>query len=57
MAEAAKQERHARNEASLERMKELQTYNKEFVLNRQKNRCKLLEHLSVGEIILCMNLN
>ncbi|XP_028177380.1 uncharacterized protein LOC114365106, partial [Ostrinia furnacalis] len=47
MAEAAKKERHARIEAALERMRELQHYNEQFVLGRQKKRCQLLEKLFV----------
>ncbi|XP_028028057.1 uncharacterized protein LOC114241421 [Bombyx mandarina] len=43
--EAAKMNREARYEAAVERMKELQTYNEEYVLERQKNRCGLLEGL------------
>ncbi|KAM3955742.1 uncharacterized protein ACR2FA_010327 [Aphomia sociella] len=47
MAEAAKKDRHARIEAALERMKELQNYNETFVLARQKRRCYLLDKLSI----------
>ncbi|KAL0892706.1 hypothetical protein ABMA27_014424 [Loxostege sticticalis] len=47
MAEAAKNSRHARIQAALERMRELQLYNEQFVLGRQKRRCQLLEKLFV----------
>ncbi|XP_052759356.1 androglobin-like [Galleria mellonella] len=45
--ETAKKDRHARIEAALGRMKELQTYNELYVLGRQKKRCQLLEKLFV----------
>ncbi|XP_059059121.1 androglobin-like [Achroia grisella] len=47
MCEAAKKDRHARIEAALDRMKELQMYNELYVLGRQKRRCHLLEKLFV----------
>ncbi|CAB3223610.1 unnamed protein product [Arctia plantaginis] len=46
-AEAAKQARQARIEAALHRMCELQEYNEVHVLGRQKERCQLLDNLSV----------
>ncbi|XP_075973173.1 uncharacterized protein LOC142974618 isoform X2 [Anticarsia gemmatalis] len=47
MAEAAKQDRHARIDAALERMRELQEYNEIYVLGRQRERCILLDKLFV----------
>nr|XP_049699954.1 uncharacterized protein LOC110378241 [Helicoverpa armigera] len=47
MAEAAKKDRHARMEAAKERMRELQLFNEEHVLGRQKYRCQVLEKLFV----------
>ncbi|CAH0701454.1 unnamed protein product [Spodoptera exigua] len=47
MAKAAAKERQARIEAAKERMKELQLYNEEHVLGRQKDRCFALEKLFV----------
>ncbi|KAH9628654.1 hypothetical protein HF086_007859 [Spodoptera exigua] len=49
MAKAAAKERQARIEAAKERMKELQLYNEEHVLGRQKDRCFALEKLFVGD--------
>ncbi|CAH0751102.1 unnamed protein product [Diatraea saccharalis] len=46
-AEAAKQNRQARIEAALNRMRELQVYNESFVLGKQKMRCQLLEKLFI----------
>ncbi|XP_060802904.1 uncharacterized protein LOC106141840 [Amyelois transitella] len=47
MAEAAKQDRHARLDVALERMRELQLYNELRMLGRQRQRARLLETLFV----------
>ncbi|KAJ8730367.1 hypothetical protein PYW07_017405 [Mythimna separata] len=47
MAEAARKDRHARIAASNDRMRELQVFNEEHVIGRQRNRCKRLEKLFV----------
>lgn len=54
-AEAAKQARQARIEAALQRMRELQEYNEVHVLGRQKERCQLLDNLSVGTCLFFFN--
>lgn len=51
-AVAAKLDRHARIEAALERMRELQYYNEIHIIGRQKRRGLLLEKLYVGKNIL-----
>ncbi|CAH0578986.1 unnamed protein product [Chrysodeixis includens] len=47
MAEAANKDRQARIQAAMERMLELQKYNEEHVLGRQKYRCQQLEKLCI----------
>ncbi|RVE45950.1 hypothetical protein evm_009423 [Chilo suppressalis] len=47
IAEAAIQGRQARTEAGLNRMKELQAYNEDYVLGKQRRRSYLLEKLFV----------
>uniref|UniRef100_A0A2A4JLS0 Globin domain-containing protein n=1 Tax=Heliothis virescens TaxID=7102 RepID=A0A2A4JLS0_HELVI len=51
MAEAAKNNRNARIEAAIERMRELQLFNEEHVLGRQKYRCQVLEKLFVDSTL------
>ncbi|XP_072932281.1 uncharacterized protein [Epargyreus clarus] len=47
MAEASRRNREFRIEKSQERKRELQAHNEEFVLGRQKKRCRLLEKLFI----------
>nr|XP_032525764.1 uncharacterized protein LOC116776634 [Danaus plexippus plexippus] len=47
MAEVAKNDRQNRIDAALKRMRELQAYNEQYVIYRQRQRCHLLEKLFV----------